>query len=510
MSHSILLSTIHEGSRARNAKKYGNLDGLVDSLTRLGSLHPLVLSRRLDNTGYDLIAGGRRFKALQKMGVTELYHGSVLRPGRYGFLFEDEVPKHTRLEAELDENLYRLDMDWIDSVLLIDDTHQAKKAINNKWGYEQTAAMLGDGYGKSTVGNAVLVAKYLRKGDKDMLACESMSAALCLMLKRADDAALAELQRRALPTPDTATPSGYSFLDQINISLGPKIEFPKGGEPIAASTVSTNTTTEATATAAVTVQSTTAAPVDIPLSRMFVLGDSLLGDSPVMASLPDATFHHIVTDIPYGIDMDNLSVSNKESVSAEHEVEANIDLMPKFLSEAYRLVRPGGFCVFFYDLDHHEKLQTWARAAGWKVQRWPFIAVKTSSCSNQAAQYNLTKNYEVAMFLRHDESSVLRHDPKFALNNSSWKAYDFASERKLYSNPFAKPFELWKDIFDMVAFPGQNFYDPFAGECSSLRAAANCGITPFGSEVSPIHYNRGVENLKAVYARIHTSNVTFS
>lgn len=113
------------------------------------------------------------------------------------------------------------------------------------------------------------------------------------------------------------------------------------------------------------------------------------------------------------------------------------------------------------------------------------------------------------MFCRRTDS-VLRHNPKFALNNTSWKAYDFASERKQYANPFAKPFELWKDIFDMVAFPGQSVYDPFAGECSSLRAAANCGLIPFGSEVSAVHYNRGVENLKATYSRIHAGNVSFT
>jgi DNA modification methylase len=239
---------------------------------------------------------------------------------------------------------------------------------------------------------------------------------------------------------------------------------------------------------------------------MFVLGDSI---TTVMPSLPDACFNHIVTDIPYGIDMENLAVANKESVTPQHEVEANVEMMPEFLAQSFRLLRDGGFCVFFYDLDHHEKLQTWAAAAGFAVQRWPFVATKTSACSNQGAAYNLTKNYEVCMFLR-KPAAVLRHDPKFALNNSSWRAYDFAAERKLYANPFAKPFELWKDIFDMIAFPGQSIYDPYAGECSSLRAAANCGLTPFGSEISEIHYNRGVENLKAVYARIHAGNVNFT
>lgn len=502
----IPITSIREGTRARNTKKYGNLDGLKDSLRRLGTIHPLVLSKNPDET-YDLIAGGRRFRALTELGVTELHHGATLQPGRYGFLFENEVPKHTRLEAELDENLYRLDCDWIDNCLLIADTHESKKLSDNEWGVRQTAELLGSGYGKTKVGHAVNIAKKIRAGDKDLLTCENMSAAIAMLLKKQEDLALSVMQQKAT----ALRPSAFSFLDTINIELGPKKSF-EGGELSATTTGTKPEPNVASVTGEGTVQPTPS-PVPEPeatisLSRMFMLGDSLRGDAPVMLTLPDACFNHIVTDIPYGIDMENLTVSNKESVAAEHEVQANIDLMPDFLRHSFRLLSDGGFCVFFYDLDHHEKLQTLAESVGFAVQRWPFIAAKTSSCSNQAAQYNLTKNYEVAMFCR-KPGAVLRHDQKFALNNTSWKAYDFASERKLYANPFAKPFELWKDIFDMISFPGQKVYDPFAGEASSLRAAANCGLIPFGSEISEIHYNRGVENLKAVYLRIH-GNVSFT
>lgn len=509
---SIPFSAVLTPNRARNDKKYGNLESLKDSLTRLGTIHPLVLSRNADNT-FSLIAGGRRHRALSQLGCTELFHASTLQPGRPGFLFEDEVPAHTRKEAELDENLQRLDMDWIDSIMLVADTHAAKKGIDNTWGLRQTAALLGDGYGKTQVGHAVNIAKRLRAGDKELLACDNMSAAISLLVKRQEDAALAVLQQRVAGS-RSSSPSTHSFLDTINIDLGPKKSF-EGGETsdnrttdgTVANNLATNSVASATVPGAAPVPSAAAPVVDIPLSRMFVLGDSILS---VMPGLPSTCFNHILTDIPYGIDMENLVVANKESVEAQHEVEANVEQMPEFLRQSFRLLRDGGFCVFFYDLDHHEKLQAYATAAGFTVQRWPFIATKTSACANQAAAYNLTKNYEVAMFLRKDPSAVLRHNPKFALNNSSWKSYDFASERKQYANPFAKPFELWKDILDMIAFPGQSIFDPFAGEGSSLRAVANCGMTPFGCEISSVHYNRGVENMKAVYARIHTSNVTFS
>ncbi len=369
---------------------------------------------------------------MKALGTTELFHGSTLDPTRLGFVFADEVPLDTRKEAELDENLHRLEMDWIDSCLLVSDIHNAKKLNaqkeGGKWGQRQTASLLGKGYGKSNVGTALRAADLLRKGDKEILACQNLDHALQVMIKRNEDAALAELQRRVTPkaavmSSPLANTGTSSFLDTLNITLGkPKGEGSSGNIPTAP-----------------TVQRSVAAKAVVPLSQMFRLGDFRKLLNP---NLPTFQVDHIVTDIPYGIDMENLNAKAVVDVAEQHDVAQNVSQMQDFLQTAFAFTKPGGFCVFFYDLDHHEKLQTWARTAGWKVQRWPLVAVKSSAAQNNAAQYNLTKNYEVAMFLRKDERSVLRHDPKFALNNSSWKVYNFRAEQDLYNNPFAKPFEL--------------------------------------------------------------------
>jgi DNA modification methylase len=219
----------------------------------------------------------------------------------------------------------------------------------------------------------------------------------------------------------------------------------------------------------------------------------------------DNYFDHVVTDIPYAIDMDMMEKYTKiDDVKEEHEVEVNFELFEPFLESSYRLTKSGGFCVFFYDLAWHETLQGMAEEIGWKAQRWPYIACKTSACRNSTAQYNTTKNYEVCMFLRKDEQTVLRKQQP-----TSWKAYDFAAERRLYNNQFAKPFALWKDIYDIITIPGQKVWSPFCGEMSECHAAVNCGLIPFGSEINKNHYLRGLENMKAVYALVHKSNVEF-
>ena len=86
---------------------------------------------------------------------------------------------------------------------------------------------------------------------------------------------------------------------------------------------------------------------------------------------------------------------------------------------------------------------------------------------------------------------------------------DFSAERRLYNNPFAKPFELWKWVYDAIALPGQKVLDPFCGEMSGCRAAVNCGLIPFGVEINEKHFNRGLEHVREAYKLVHGTKVKF-
>lgn len=546
MTLSIPYSSIIFGVRGRQKENYGDLKPLAESFERVGTIHPIVLSKRPPTTEkesavahegyvYDLVAGGRRYKALGKLKIETLYHGSILNPEKLGFLFEEDVPEHVRREAELDENIYRLDMVWVDEVMMIADVHNAKRqqaALTGKrWGQAQTAAIMRKGVNVTSVNYALQIAKAIRDGDKEILKSPDITSAMSYLLKQREDAALASLHKKSqakLAESPLSKTSTSSFLGDINISLGgipkpgtqkfsipglPGLELdadiageekPAGGQPRERAGAASGSASPSRS-AAPTPSLPSPDPVIVPLSQMFFLGDSVEGPSPVMQSLPDASFDHIVTDIPYGISMDNLDEKMVADVAAEHDVEQNVGMMPIFLRQSFRLLKPGGFCVFFYDLDHHEKLQTWAADAGFKVQRWPLVACKTSSCRNNAAAYNFTKNFEVAMVLRRDEKTILRKQQP----TSYWTG-DFRAEQKLYENPFAKPFELWQWIFKAIALPGQTVLDPYCGEMSSCRAAVNCGLTPFGIEKGEKHYHRGLINMQKVYSVVHSNNVKFT
>ena len=482
-------------------REVGDTSGLQASLKRLGTIHPPVLSKYLSVSGevrYKPVAGRRRLLSLSKNGVKELFHNSILDPKRPGFQFKEDVDAADLAEATLDENLYRLKPKWQEDVLLVAEIHKLKKAkaTHTKWGQAQTAELLGPGYSKSSVNLALKLAKLILAGDEEVMACANMMEATALRVKRAADGALSEMNKRrveqfAQETPASpASPisaSTASFLDTFNLTA-------TGKGPLAAAK---DLGIPAVGIVPQSAPMETKEKVKVPLSYMFWNEDMLKRDWPKV--------NHVITDIPYGIDMGNLNAKQVKDVKAEHEVEANVSLMKPFLKRAYDAVKQGGFCVFFYDLDHHEKLQGWAKDIGWKVQRWPLVWAKTHSCQNNAAQYNTTKNFEVAMVLRKDEHTVLRSQQPTSIFTC-----DGSAERKMYNNPFAKPFDLWKWIFDMVAFSGQTVLDPFCGEMSSCRAALNCGLIPYGIEINEKHFNRGLEHMQKAYAVIHKSNVIFT
>lgn len=87
----VMISTIKVPERIR--KETGNLEPLMESLSRCGQLNPITLTRDLE-----LIAGFRRLSSAQRLGW-KMIDAKIV----------DGLSDEQRLEMELGENLYRKD-----------------------------------------------------------------------------------------------------------------------------------------------------------------------------------------------------------------------------------------------------------------------------------------------------------------------------------------------------------------------------------------------------------------
>ncbi len=217
----------------------------------------------------------------------------------------------------------------------------------------------------------------------------------------------------------------------------------------------------------------------------------------VLGSFSAESVDHVITDPPYAIDMDNFTQTqggqNIEDVRKEHDVLANIDLLDAFIPEAFRVMKPRGYFVMWCDPTHWWNLCLLAQAAGFTIQRWPLIWLKTSTCSNQAAQVNWTKNVEFALVARKGVGTLIRQQPSCVWTGGN------DIETKLLGNPFAKPFGLWKWIYDAVTVPGQTVLDPFVGSGSAFIPAVKGKLRPLGIEANETQYGRLVVNVQNTF-----------
>ena len=120
-----------------------------------------------------------------------------------------------------------------------------------------------------------------------------------------------------------------------------------------------------------------------------------------------------------------------------------------------------------------------------------------------AAQYNFTKNYEIAMVCRKGPATLV--SPQ---SSSFWQG-GIGTEKDQLGHPFTKPSNLWKWLYGAVAIRGQRVLDPFAGTGSSTVAAVSVGLQPTAIELNADHHNRLIVNVSSAYRSMHP-NITFT
>lgn len=445
------LSSIVVGPRMRVDLGDETLDGLTESLQEHGQLQPIVIDQ--DN---NLIGGGRRFAAATKLGWT---HIAAYR--------REAMPEHRRAELELEENMRRKDFSWQEMAKGVHRTHTLKSLakLSQTWGQRQTGEMLGVSH--SHVGKLLKVAELLQAGDKEIEACSCLGDAVALITARRTSEAQALLAAKELAQRQRTAQQKAAESSAPDTQLD-------DGDPTP--------------------------PAYVDLTAYFHNGDCIAH----MKGMKAKSVDHVITDIPYGIDMDMVNLKNIDLVSAEHDVEENVKLFLPFLKGAYRVLRPDGYCIFFYDLKHDAILRDHAAKVGFSVCSWPLIWCKQHSCKNEAAEVNFTKATEVAMVCRKSPSAVLanKQSVNFILASA-------AEDRKRYDNPFAKPATVWRWIIDAVARPGQIILDPFAGEMSCPLAVISAGCQPYAIEKVTNHYQKGIQHVHAAYKKFHKGRVKF-
>lgn len=457
---SIVFANVILGDRGR--EQYDEIEELADSIEEVGLIEPIIL-----NPDYTLNAGGRRYKALELLKTEVLYHATSCEPGRPGFIFRGEANPFERLLTEIQENKYRKDFTWVEEMNLlckawrIGQIH-ALRERNELLLMRDFGHTLGVSYAK--LQSAVAIQTDFKERPELYSSCTSIRAAYAVHLKNNAKHIERQLAEKLLKEREVMKPTGPT-------------------------SNSTNNAESATGLDEVTRPT-------IQFSKHFQLASGLN----YLTNASENQFDHIVADPDYGLSKETVAQgqgtneANMQSGVYHKTVEESLADVKLFLELAFRPTKH--YLIFFYDLDHHEKLSAWATTAGWRVQRWPIIWHKLGYRSNASPHTNFCKNIEYAMVCAKPGSTLAK------TQMSSVFVCDCNVAPKEFGHPFAKPEPLWHFIYQAVAIQGQTVFDPFMGSGSAPAAARTFGLIPYGTEIVEDHFNRAVINLKRTYTKL--------
>lgn len=485
----IPLSSITLGERIR--KTYNRVDELAESISQKGLLCPLVLVATPDGpTPWKLNMGGRRWHALQLLDVDELTHAAIgLRdPLRPGYLLKGESDPLADLVSEIGENLDREDVDWRDNVRALVKAWTIAKARadleTETLLMRDYGSMLGVGY--ANLQAAVFIHDDLQANPERYKDVVSIRGAQSVLLKVNANALAKLAAEQALTEVPVLSTEGVE-LPKVSAQIEPRLD-PFGGERTQDIAI------------------VTAVPHEvIPLSTSFINRNGL----DFMEACEPGIFDHIVTDPDYAVDVDllNSGTGTSPGIMAaavrQSTIEESLADLYRFLRLAFKVTKPLGWCVFWYDIQHHEKLQRAAVEAGWLPQRWPLTWRKLDYRSNAAPSHNTCKNEEWAMMLRKPNGVLVKAQMSSIYDAMSGKV------TKELGHAFAKPYELWRWIYSMIAIKGQVVFDPFVGSGSAAIAALQWGLRPTGCELDETIYHNLLCNLQIHYKKELGQHITF-
>lgn len=462
----------------------GDIAELAESIKMFGLIQPIII-----NQDKRLIAGGRRLEACK-----------LLQMPCVDVAFRETFSDDELHELELEENVRRKDMTWQERALTIRTIHTIKKrngALNGKsWGQRETGEMLG--VSATQVNFALLIATELSLTPKSKVwDCATFSDALRFLVQRKQDEAYALLKEKESKLAAQRLAEQFTTAEPKAISTAkPAEDLTFERERYYSNPHNLPGTFELYWEERNRLRSEVKEITPtIPISEYLYHGDCLH----YMAQYPD-TFDHIVTDPPYAIDMDmleqdNTGMVNIESVAAEHDVTSNEALLKAFFPAAFRCLKDSGFCVTWCDISQWQLMYDAAIAAGFRVQRWPIVWVKLVA-NNQAAGFNFTKNYELAMVCRKPSATLTKPQSSSVITAPH-------DDFKKLGHPFVKPKLVWDFLINAVSLPGQTILDPFAGRGSGFLSILKSGRRAYGCELRPEHFNALTEHVKQHYLALH-------
>ena len=326
---------IEFGDRAR--EDYGDIEDLAISIERYGLMTPLTVIKQKEG-GYLLLAGGRRYRALEFLEWTEQIPVLIKAPG-----VEIE-----QIEVELFENIMRKGLEWPEQVKLVAKINKFYEEKEENWKNSDTAGLLGRSTGSISeqlqLAEAIKVIPKLSEAKTEKEAKRQLS-------QIHEKIALKELEKRRTKNEEEGTE---------DVALGKVLK---------------------------------------KANTRYKIGDVFDGLAKMKDE--DKNIFLIEVDPPYGIDLKGQKRPSGKSDLVDDYVEISDSeyetFLEKLTKELYRVSASDAIIVFWLAINRYEQIAKALQDAGFIIDIIPCIWSKKQGQTNQK-EHRLARTYEVFIY----------------------------------------------------------------------------------------------------------------
>ncbi len=206
-----------------------------------------------------------------------------------------------------------------------------------------------------------------------------------------------------------------------------------------------------------------------------------------MAGMADGIIDFINADPPFAIGLDDAAMF-RESLNAYRDASSDIlDLYRRFTPEAYRVLKPDRFMVFWFGITWYREVYQIISDAGFSVDPLPCIWDKQQHTFAPSTSW-FAMGYEPFFVCRKGKREL------FEKRRNVFNCSLYIKQKTIVGFP-EKPLELMRELFPIFTLEGELILSPFAGSGVDLEAARELKRRAIGYELSESNYEAIVTRL---------------
>lgn len=202
-------------------------------------------------------------------------------------------------------------------------------------------------------------------------------------------------------------------------------------------------------------------------------------------AMPSGIVDVICSDPPYGIGADNFGTMADNEHVYDDSYETWQNLMRSVATESYRICKKEAHLYFFCDWRRFTELSAFLEEKGFDVWPRPLIWSKGNGMLSRP-DFGPRYTYEVILFASKGNKKVLGVFPD-VLQHKAVQKPKHAAE---------KPVEVYVDLLQRSALPGDHILDMFSGSGTVFPAANRLKCRATGIEGDGVSYGLGIQRLE--------------